>query len=240
MAAPLLAIGPAPLALETLVRAVGGNAGADGAVVTFSRPGPQPQPGSARPIPRIRGVRTARAAGLRANLGGGCGALAGRSAGHAPSHRPSRHRRRQRRDRHGVPPTAPMRSPRAVTRSSGSSRLRRSGSTSSSRAATSGSRVRRPIPTTNAPGPRRSESHARDGAAVRPAARYRRHGGAGSRGRSRRDDRVDLAAAGDRACPSWPATSVRSRRAVNADYARMDHQLHDGDEVAFLPPVSGG
>jgi molybdopterin converting factor small subunit len=28
--------------------------------------------------------------------------------------------------------------------------------------------------------------------------------------------------------------------AVNGDYARMDHQLHDGDEVAFLPPVSGG
>jgi molybdopterin converting factor subunit 1 len=28
--------------------------------------------------------------------------------------------------------------------------------------------------------------------------------------------------------------------AVNADYARMDHELRDGDEVAFLPPVSGG
>ena len=28
--------------------------------------------------------------------------------------------------------------------------------------------------------------------------------------------------------------------AVNADYARMDHLVHDGDEVAFLPPVSGG
>jgi molybdopterin converting factor subunit 1 len=28
--------------------------------------------------------------------------------------------------------------------------------------------------------------------------------------------------------------------AVNADYARMDELLHDGDEVAFLPPVSGG
>jgi molybdopterin converting factor subunit 1 len=28
--------------------------------------------------------------------------------------------------------------------------------------------------------------------------------------------------------------------AVNADYARMDRVLHDGDEVAFLPPVSGG
>jgi molybdopterin converting factor subunit 1 len=28
--------------------------------------------------------------------------------------------------------------------------------------------------------------------------------------------------------------------AVNADYARMSTPLHDGDEVAFLPPVSGG
>jgi molybdopterin converting factor subunit 1 len=28
--------------------------------------------------------------------------------------------------------------------------------------------------------------------------------------------------------------------AVNADYARMDAPVGDGDEVAFLPPVSGG
>jgi molybdopterin converting factor subunit 1 len=28
--------------------------------------------------------------------------------------------------------------------------------------------------------------------------------------------------------------------AVNADYARTDHALREGDEVAFLPPVSGG
>ena len=33
-------------------------------------------------------------------------------------------------------------------------------------------------------------------------------------------------------------TSVSS--AVNADYAKMDHVVRDGDEVAFLPPVSGG
>jgi molybdopterin converting factor subunit 1 len=28
--------------------------------------------------------------------------------------------------------------------------------------------------------------------------------------------------------------------AVNEDYARMSSPLHEGDEVAFLPPVSGG
>ena len=28
--------------------------------------------------------------------------------------------------------------------------------------------------------------------------------------------------------------------AVNEDYARMNATLKDGDEVAFLPPVSGG
>jgi molybdopterin converting factor subunit 1 len=28
--------------------------------------------------------------------------------------------------------------------------------------------------------------------------------------------------------------------AVNADYARMSHAVSDGDDVAFLPPVSGG
>jgi molybdopterin converting factor subunit 1 len=28
--------------------------------------------------------------------------------------------------------------------------------------------------------------------------------------------------------------------AVNADYSKMSANVHDGDEVAFLPPVSGG
>ena len=41
----------------------------------------------------------------------------------------------------------------------------------------------------------------------------------------------------------YPALAPYERAissAVNADYARMDTPLHDGDEVAFLPPVSGG
>ena len=28
--------------------------------------------------------------------------------------------------------------------------------------------------------------------------------------------------------------------AVNADYAKMNQAMADGDEIAFLPPVSGG
>jgi molybdopterin converting factor small subunit len=28
--------------------------------------------------------------------------------------------------------------------------------------------------------------------------------------------------------------------AVNADYAKMDARVSEGDEIAFLPPVSGG
>jgi molybdopterin converting factor subunit 1 len=41
----------------------------------------------------------------------------------------------------------------------------------------------------------------------------------------------------------YPALEAYERSissAVNADYARMDTPLSDGDEVAFLPPVSGG
>ena len=35
-------------------------------------------------------------------------------------------------------------------------------------------------------------------------------------------------------------TTKNLRFAVNQDMARADTPVHDGDEVAFLPPVSGG
>ena len=41
----------------------------------------------------------------------------------------------------------------------------------------------------------------------------------------------------------WPAMAAFDRSvsgAINAEYARMTRELSDGDEVAFLPPVSGG
>ena len=41
----------------------------------------------------------------------------------------------------------------------------------------------------------------------------------------------------------WPALREYERTisvAVNADYSRMTARVQDGDEVAFLPPVSGG
>ena len=40
--------------------------------------------------------------------------------------------------------------------------------------------------------------------------------------------------------PDFAAYERSISSAVNADYARMDDVLHDGDEVAYLPPVSGG
>ena len=55
-----------------------------------------------------------------------------------------------------------------------------------------------------------------------------------------RDDRRRVAAA--RAASSRSSRSYERSisSAVNADYARMDQVVGDGDEVAFLPPVSGG
>lgn len=41
----------------------------------------------------------------------------------------------------------------------------------------------------------------------------------------------------------YPAIAPYARSmscAVNADYAKLTTTVHDGDEIAFLPPVSGG
>ena len=40
--------------------------------------------------------------------------------------------------------------------------------------------------------------------------------------------------------PDMRAYQQTISAAVNAEYSRMDAPLADGDEVAFLPPVSGG
>lgn len=40
--------------------------------------------------------------------------------------------------------------------------------------------------------------------------------------------------------PALGAFDTTVSGAVNADYARMTREVADGDEVAFLPPVSGG
>jgi molybdopterin converting factor subunit 1 len=40
--------------------------------------------------------------------------------------------------------------------------------------------------------------------------------------------------------PALDAYGASISSAVNADYARMETSVGDGDEVAFLPPVSGG
>jgi molybdopterin converting factor subunit 1 len=41
----------------------------------------------------------------------------------------------------------------------------------------------------------------------------------------------------------WPALSAFESTvsgAINEEYARMNRPVQDGDDVAFLPPVSGG
>lgn len=41
-------------------------------------------------------------------------------------------------------------------------------------------------------------------------------------------------------CPALAAYEPSMSVAVNAEYARMHAAVQEGDEVAFMPPVSGG
>lgn len=41
-------------------------------------------------------------------------------------------------------------------------------------------------------------------------------------------------------CPELTRWMKSTRVAVNCEYAEADTVLHDGDEVALIPPVSGG
>jgi MoaE-MoaD fusion protein len=43
-----------------------------------------------------------------------------------------------------------------------------------------------------------------------------------------------------RRCPNIGATLEQAMLAVNHEYVGQELRLHDGDEVALIPPVSGG
>jgi molybdopterin converting factor subunit 1 len=77
---------------------------------------------------------------------------------------------------------------------------------------------------------------------VRLFARLREITGAHELGRELPDD-ATAGAAWERLEREFPELRDYARAvscAVNADYARFSTTLKDGDEVAFLPPVSGG
>lgn len=51
---------------------------------------------------------------------------------------------------------------------------------------------------------------------------------------------ADVWRAGVARFPDIAALGTSLSCAVNADFSRMDAAVRDGDEIAFLPPVSGG
>jgi molybdopterin synthase catalytic subunit/molybdopterin converting factor small subunit len=69
---------------------------------------------------------------------------------------------------------------------------------------------------------------------------------AGLRERAGWRERTIEVSAGARVADVWPALGLRSGEptgllyAVNRSYAEPDRELADGDEVALLPPLSGG
>jgi molybdopterin synthase sulfur carrier subunit len=53
----------------------------------------------------------------------------------------------------------------------------------------------------------------------------------------------DIASVFDRFAREFPRLEAHRASllcAINSDFARADSQVHDGDEIAFFPPVSGG
>ena len=77
---------------------------------------------------------------------------------------------------------------------------------------------------------------------VRLFARLRELAGAAelSRQLARRRDRAGRLARAAREFPAIADYATSVSCAVNETYARLTTELRDGDEVAFLPPVSGG
>jgi len=53
----------------------------------------------------------------------------------------------------------------------------------------------------------------------------------------------DVASVFDRFAREFPRLEAHRASllcAINSEFARTNSQIHDGDEVAFFPPVSGG
>lgn len=77
---------------------------------------------------------------------------------------------------------------------------------------------------------------------VRLFARLRDIAGAGELQRETAPD-ADVSAVWRSLVAEFPDLSTYERSiscAVNADYAKFSARVADGDEIAFLPPVSGG
>ena len=54
---------------------------------------------------------------------------------------------------------------------------------------------------------------------------------------------ADVRAVWNAMAAEWPSIREYEKTmsvAINAEYAKMSDAVHDGDEIAFMPPVSGG